>query len=73
MVQGLSGRLTATVNASLWVAASLGSGTSISVDLHDRRPGRRARHRHSWALAVIAGLVLVSVVALYGLATLARI
>ena len=67
IVQGFVRAINGTVNASLWVAASLGSGSSAwSLFATVGRAGAAAIVSPR-ALAVIAGLVLVSVVALYGL------
>jgi len=67
MVQGLVRAINGTVNASLWVAASLGSGTSTWSIFTTVGRAAAAAIVTPRALAVIAGLVLVSVVALYGL------
>jgi hypothetical protein len=67
MVQGFVRAINGTVNASLWVAASLGSGTSAWTIVSTLGRAAAAAIVTPRALAAIAGLVLVSVVALYGL------
>jgi hypothetical protein len=67
MVQGFVRAINGTVNASLWVAASLGSGTSAWTIVSTLGRAAAAAIVTPRALAAIAGLVLISVVALYGL------
>ena len=67
MVQGFVRAINGTVNASLWVAASIGSGSSAWTIFTTVGRAAAAAIVTPRALAAIAGLVLVSVVALYGL------
>ena len=67
MVQGFVRAISATVNASLWVAASLGSGSDAWTIASTVGRAAAAAIVTPRALAAVAALVLVSAVALYGL------
>ena len=67
MVRGFVRAITATVNASLWVSASLGSGSDTWTIVSTVGRAAAAAVVTPRVLAGIAALVLVSAVALYGL------
>jgi hypothetical protein len=67
MVQGFVRAISATVNASLWVATSLVSGSDVWTIVATVAGAAAAAVVTPRALAGIAALVLVSAVALYGL------
>ena len=67
MVPGFVRAVAATVNGAVWVAASLGSGSDAWTITSTLARASAAALVTPRALAVIAGLVLVSAVALYGL------
>lgn len=66
-VRGFVRTIEATVNASVWVAASLGSGGDAWTITSTLARAAAAALVTPRALAVIAALVLISAVALYGL------
>jgi hypothetical protein len=67
IVQGFVRGVGAMVNASLWVATSIGSGTDVWTIAATVGQAAAAALVAPRALAGIAALVLVSAVALYGL------
>ncbi len=67
MVQGFVRAISAMVNASLWVATSLGSGSDAWTIVSTIGRAAAASIVTPRALAGIASLVLVGAVALYGL------
>src|SRR5688572_25160309 len=67
MVRGFVRAIQGTVNASVWMAASLGSGSDAWTIVSTLGRAAAAALVTPRALAGIAALVLVSAVALYGL------
>jgi hypothetical protein len=67
LVRGFVRTVQATVNAAVWMAASLGSGSDAWTIVSTLGRAAAAALVTPRALAGIAALVIVSVVALYGL------